>query len=97
MKAKNQHHQKTIEELKQQNAAAELQSNQKTTASSLGSFSPLISARLLERVKETGQYTRQVHIHHQQEQVKRDPDFNGIQTTRNLLTHENNSTSSSHP
>lgn len=54
-------------------------------------------ARLLERVKETGQYTR--HIHHQHDQILRSSNgnFNGIQTTRNLLSNENHSLISSHP
>ncbi len=55
-------------------------------------------ARLLERVKETGQYTRHVTNHHQQEQIiKSESELNGIQTTRNLLTNENNPSISSHP
>ncbi|CAF4243050.1 unnamed protein product [Rotaria socialis] len=77
MKTKNQYHQKTIEELKRQNAIVELQ------------------IRLLERVKETGQYTRHITNHHQQEQLVK-IELNGIQTTRNLLTHENNPSISSH-
>jgi hypothetical protein len=49
-------------------------------------------------VKETGQYTRHVNNHHHQEQlIKSEPELNGIQTTRNLLTNENNSSISSHP
>ncbi len=56
-------------------------------------------ARLLERVKETGQYTRHINNHHhQQEQIiKTESELNGIQTTRNLLTNENNSSILSHP
>ncbi|CAF3904062.1 unnamed protein product [Rotaria magnacalcarata] len=80
MKTKTQHHQKTIEELKRQNAIVELQ------------------IRLLERVKETGQYTRHItnhHQHQQQEQLVK-IELNEIQTTRNLLTHENNPSISSH-
>ncbi|CAF3679921.1 unnamed protein product [Rotaria socialis] len=77
MKTKNQYHQKTIEELKRQNAIVELQ------------------IRLLERVKETGQYTRHITNQHQQEQLVK-IELNGIQTTRNLLTHENNPSISSH-
>jgi hypothetical protein len=54
--------------------------------------------RLLERVKETGQYTRHIHNHQQQEQlIKVESALNGIQTTRNLLTNENNPSISSHP
>ena len=52
----------------------------------------LLSVRLLERVKETGQYTRQIQSRQQEQQgVKHDLDFNGIQTTINLLTNENSS------
>ena len=40
-------------------------------------------ARLLERVKETGQYTRHVHTH-QDVTIKVESELNGIQTTRNL-------------
>ncbi|UJR31634.1 hypothetical protein I4U23_019116 [Adineta vaga] len=81
IKVKNQHHQNIIEEFKRQNAAIELQT------------------RLLERVKETGQYTRQIHNHHHQQdqRVKMESDINGIQTTRNLLTSENNPSISSQP
>jgi hypothetical protein len=45
-------------------------------------------------VKETGQYTR--HVNHQQEQLIKS-ELNGIQTTRNLLTNENNTLISSQP
>jgi len=49
-------------------------------------------------VKETGQYTRHIHNHQQQEQlIKVESALNGIQTTRNLLTNENNPSISSHP
>ncbi|CAF0782787.1 unnamed protein product [Rotaria sordida] len=81
IKSKNLLHQKTIEELKRQNSIVELQ------------------IRLLERVKETGQYTRHINQnnHQQQEQLtKIELELNGIQTTRNLLTNENNPTISSH-
>jgi hypothetical protein len=55
-----------------------------------------IQTRLLERVKETGQYTR--HVNHQQEQlIKSVSELNGIQTTRNLLSNENNTLISSQP
>ncbi|CAF1336944.1 unnamed protein product [Adineta ricciae] len=78
IKSKNQSNQTSIDELKRQNAAIELQ------------------VRLLERVKETGQYTRQIQNHQQEQQrVKHDLNFNGIQTTINLLTNENSSSISS--
>ena len=51
-------------------------------------------ARLLERVKETGQYTRHVHTH-QDVTIKVESELNGIQTTRNLLSNENNQSSHS--
>jgi hypothetical protein len=47
-------------------------------------------------VKETGKYTRHVN-NHQEQIVKSEPDINGIQITRNLLTNENNCSISSHP
>ena len=60
-------------------------------------------ARLLERVKETGQYTRHItnhhhphHHHHPDQLAKVEYEINGIQTTRNLLTNENNPSISSH-
>jgi hypothetical protein len=46
-------------------------------------------------VKETGQYTR--HIHQQEQLIKVESALNGIQTTRNLLTNENNPSILSHP
>jgi hypothetical protein len=96
MKTKNQQHQKTIEELKRQNAAVELQSNYYLLEILFDLL--FVLARLLERVKETGQYTRHIHNHHNQEQIiKVESELNGIQTTRNLLTNENNSSISSHP
>ncbi|CAF5087166.1 unnamed protein product, partial [Rotaria sp. Silwood1] len=52
--------------------------------------------RLLERVKETGQYTRHINNIHQEQLTKIELELNGIQTTRNLLTNENNPSVSSH-
>ncbi|CAF0734150.1 unnamed protein product [Adineta steineri] len=50
-----------------------------------------LQTRLLERVKETGQYTRHINNHHEHEQrIKIESELNGIQITRNLLTNENN-------
>ncbi|CAF3711126.1 unnamed protein product [Rotaria sp. Silwood1] len=55
-----------------------------------------LQIRLLERVKETGQYTRHINNIHQEQLTKIELELNGIQTTRNLLTNENNPSVSSH-
>ena len=101
MKAQNQRHQKTIEELKRQRAVLELQSKKKDMLNVHKYFQNIFHffflAHILQRMKETGQYTRHINSYHQQDRVaKTEPELNGFQITRNLLTNENNSSMSSY-
>ena len=96
MKTKNQQHRETIDNLKKQNALIDLQSTRKYFRFLLKkNFFCRRSARLLERVKRTGQYTRQIHQQNES-LLKIDPDFtSSIAATQNLLTNENHCSNSS--
>jgi hypothetical protein len=88
MKDKNCQRRQTIEDLKRQNAAFELQSNESRLMTLDGYLCLLLVAHLLERVKQTGHYTRQLVS--SDISIKIEPDLiSTIPATQNLLADDN--------